>query len=185
MKAAAATWLHDRGERARFDFAQPDGVPVGSVVDIRWRRGGLRVHLDQAVAPVWDEGSEPVPGMSVPVDRDTLIRRWYVHRIRLDSEGTARRVRIGTEAFARPIEWFALGRVRDDGARSIDAGSGADCAFPQHPTRLPVGSRQGQEGPGRARSSAGASAQAGRRPQGGVRPRCDPGVPRHRGPDRR
>ncbi|WP_445521362.1 zinc finger domain-containing protein [Streptomyces sp. NEAU-174] len=108
VKAAAATWLHGRGEQARFDFAQPDGVPVGSVVDIHWRRGGLRVHLDQAVAPVWDEGSEPVLGVSVPVDRDTLIRRWYIHRIRLDSEGTARRVRIGTEAFARPTEWFGL-----------------------------------------------------------------------------
>ncbi|MFD7677453.1 hypothetical protein [Streptomyces sp. NPDC060187] len=42
------------------------------------------------------------------MDRDTLIRRWYVHRIRLESEGTTRRVRIGTEAFARPTEWFAL-----------------------------------------------------------------------------
>ncbi|WP_051927316.1 hypothetical protein [Streptomyces durhamensis] len=69
---------------------------------------GLRVHLDQAVAPEWDGESEPVLGLSVPVDRDTLIRRWYVHRIRLDSEGTARRVHIGTEAFARPTEWFGL-----------------------------------------------------------------------------
>ncbi|MEV8546758.1 hypothetical protein [Streptomyces sp. NPDC051572] len=42
------------------------------------------------------------------MDRDTLVDRWYVHRIRLDSEGTARRVRIGTEAFARDTEWFAL-----------------------------------------------------------------------------
>ncbi|MFF8918842.1 hypothetical protein ACF08M_37440 [Streptomyces sp. NPDC015032] len=55
MKAAAATWLHGRGEQARFDFAQSDGVPVGSVVDIHWRHGGLRVHLDQAVAPAWGE----------------------------------------------------------------------------------------------------------------------------------
>ncbi|WP_432198389.1 hypothetical protein [Streptomyces sp. bgisy027] len=44
----------------------------------------------------------------VQADRDTLIRRRYVHRIRLDSEGTARRVRIGTEAFARRTEWFGL-----------------------------------------------------------------------------
>ncbi|WP_369228379.1 hypothetical protein AB5J52_00555 [Streptomyces sp. R39] len=59
--------------------------------------------------PSWDQdGREPVLGVSVLVDRDTLIDRWYVHRIRLDSEGTARRVRIGTEAFARPTEWFAL-----------------------------------------------------------------------------
>ncbi|MEV8057152.1 hypothetical protein AB0P37_11635 [Streptomyces antimycoticus] len=108
VKSAAVTWLHERGEQARFDFAQSAGAPLGSVVDIRWRSRGLRVHLDRAVPPVWDEDSEPVLGMSVPVDRDTLIRRWYVHRIRLDSEGTTRRVRIGTEAFARPTEWFGL-----------------------------------------------------------------------------
>ncbi|MFB7483630.1 hypothetical protein [Streptomyces anulatus] len=66
------------------------------------------MHLGQAVVPVWDDAVEPVLGTMVPVDRDTLVRRWYVHRIRLDSEGTARRVRIGTEAFARPTEWFAL-----------------------------------------------------------------------------
>ncbi|MFF2430974.1 hypothetical protein [Streptomyces mirabilis] len=108
VKSAAAAWLHGRGEQARFDFGQPDGAPIGSVVDIQLRRGGLRVHLDQAVMPEWDADSEPVLGMSVPVDRDMLIRRWYVHRIRLDSESTARRVRIGTEAFARPTEWFGL-----------------------------------------------------------------------------
>ncbi|NUK23706.1 hypothetical protein HRW08_13645 [Streptomyces lunaelactis] len=109
VKSAAAAWLQGRGEQAEFDFAQSDGAPVGSVVDIAWKRGGLRVHLDQAVPPTWDQkDSEPVLGMSVPVDRDTLIRRWYIHRIRLDSEGTSRRVRIGTEAFARPTEWFAL-----------------------------------------------------------------------------
>ncbi|MEH6375543.1 hypothetical protein V7793_14565 [Streptomyces sp. KLMMK] len=109
VKSAAAAWLQGRGERADVDLAQPDGIPIDSVVDIVSQHGGLRVHLDQAVEPVWDEdGVEPVLGVSVPVDRDTLIRRWYVHRIRLDSEGTTRRVRIGTEAFARPIEWFAL-----------------------------------------------------------------------------
>ncbi|MFF3137711.1 zinc finger domain-containing protein [Streptomyces mirabilis] len=108
VKSAAAAWLRGRGEQARFDFTRPDGAPVGSVVDIQFKDRGLRVHLDGAVAPVWDEGSEPVLGTSVPVDRDTLIDRWYVHRIRLDSEGTARRVKIGTEAFARPTEWFGL-----------------------------------------------------------------------------
>ncbi|MGW1259329.1 zinc finger domain-containing protein [Streptomyces sp. NPDC002513] len=108
VKAAAAAWLHDRGERASFDFSRPGGVPVGSVVDIQFKDRGLRVHLDQTVAPVWDGEREPVLGVSVPVDRDILISRWYVHRIRLDSEGTARRVTIGTEAFARPTEWFGL-----------------------------------------------------------------------------
>ncbi|MBC2907697.1 hypothetical protein H4N64_40575 [Streptomyces sp. PSKA01] len=110
VKSAAAAWLRGRGEQARFDFTRPGGAPVGSVVDIQFQGRGLRVHLDGAVAPVWDDGSEPVLGVSVPVDRDTLIERWYVHRIRLDSEGTARRVKIGTEAFARPTEWFDLGQ---------------------------------------------------------------------------
>ncbi|MEU8718216.1 hypothetical protein [Streptomyces sp. NPDC048663] len=109
VKSATAAWLRSRDLRADVEFVQPDGVPIGSVVDIRFPRGGLRVHLDQTVEPSWDQkGREPVLGVSVPVDRATLIDRWYVHRIRLESEGTARRVRIGTEAFARPTEWFAL-----------------------------------------------------------------------------
>ncbi|MER5570496.1 hypothetical protein ABT083_30555 [Streptomyces goshikiensis] len=108
VKAAADAWLRARGTQAGFDFVQPDGVPIGSVVDIQLPHRKLRVHLDQEVAPDWDAEHEPVLGVSVPVDSDTLIDRWYVHRIRLESEGTARRVRIGTEAFARPTEWFAL-----------------------------------------------------------------------------
>lgn len=108
VKAAARTWLQDQGAQVRFDFARPDGAPIGSVVDIESPRGALRVHLDQAVPPSWDEGREPVLGVSVPVDRDTLVDRWYVHRIRLESEGTTRRVRLGTEAFARATEWFGL-----------------------------------------------------------------------------
>ncbi|WP_370270460.1 hypothetical protein [Streptomyces sp. V4I8] len=109
VKSAAAAWLRSRDLPADFEFAQPEGVPIGSVVDIQFQHRGLRVHLDQAVQPAWDEGGrEPVLGMSVPVDRDTLIDRWYVHRIRLNSEGTTRKVRIGTEAFARETEWFAL-----------------------------------------------------------------------------
>ncbi|WP_143034503.1 MULTISPECIES: hypothetical protein [unclassified Streptomyces] len=109
VKSAAAAWLRERDEQAEIGFGQADGAPIGSVVDIASQGWWLRVHLDQAVEPVWDDDDiEPVLGVSVPINRDTLIRRWYVHRIRLDSEGTARRIRIGTEAFARPTEWFAL-----------------------------------------------------------------------------
>ncbi|MFE4692137.1 hypothetical protein ACFRH6_19035 [Streptomyces sp. NPDC056749] len=108
VKSAAAAWLRTRGRQAGFEFTQLDGAPIGSVVDIQLEHKRLRVHLDQEVAPVWDAGHEPVLGESVPVGQDTLIDRWYVHRIRLDSKGTARRVRIGTEAFARPTEWFVL-----------------------------------------------------------------------------
>ncbi|MGW9191269.1 hypothetical protein [Streptomyces rubiginosohelvolus] len=108
VKFAATAWLSSRGTRAAIDFAQPDGSPKGSVVDIRLVHKKLRVHLDRSVAPQWDSEHEPVLGVSLPVDPDTLIKRWYVNRIRLDSEGTSRRVRIGTEAFARPTEWFSL-----------------------------------------------------------------------------
>lgn len=109
VKSAAAAWLRERDEQAEIGFGQPDGAPIGSVVDIASQGRRLRVHLDQMMEPVWDDdGVEPVLGVSVPIERDTLIRRWYVHRIRLDSEGTARRISIGTEAFARPTEWFAL-----------------------------------------------------------------------------
>ncbi|MGW1615195.1 zinc finger domain-containing protein [Streptomyces sp. NPDC002285] len=108
VRSAAAAWLAGRGEQATFEYTRTEGAPIGSIVDVRWRHGALRVHLDQAVTPVWDDDVEPVLGTMVPVDRDTLIRRWYVHRIRLNSVGTARHVQIGTEAFARPIEWFAL-----------------------------------------------------------------------------
>jgi hypothetical protein len=109
VKSAAAAWLRSRDLQAAFEFTRPGGAPIGSVVDIQFQHRGLRVHLDRTVEPAWDQdGREPVLGMSVPVDRDTLIDRWYVHRIQLNSEGTTRKVQIGTEAFARETEWFAL-----------------------------------------------------------------------------
>ncbi|MFB6654150.1 hypothetical protein ACFCZ4_32355 [Streptomyces microflavus] len=44
------------------------------------------------------------------MDRDTsLVRRWYVHQIRLDSEGTVRPKRIGTKALARSTNTCARG----------------------------------------------------------------------------
>jgi len=106
-KSAATAWLRDQGHQGVVHLREP----LGSVVDITFEHQarGLRLHLDDAVAPVWDdETMEPVLGMSVPVDDGTLVRRWYVHRIRLESRGTARDLRIGTEAFARPTQWFTL-----------------------------------------------------------------------------
>ncbi|MFE3238653.1 hypothetical protein ACFXKJ_41935, partial [Kitasatospora indigofera] len=110
-KSAATTWLLSQGQQASIRY----GEPLGSVVDITWGRqdSGLRLHLDETVSPVWDdEAVEPVLGLSVPVDDETLVRRWYVHRVRFDSVGTARQVRIGTEAFARETEWFSLDDCR-------------------------------------------------------------------------
>ncbi len=45
---------------------------------------------------------EPALGTMVPVDRDTLVRRWFVHQIRLDSEGTVSPERIETEPSPGP-----------------------------------------------------------------------------------
>ncbi|MFB7763503.1 hypothetical protein [Streptomyces xiamenensis] len=111
VRQAAIPWLKARGQQAEFHYTQPGGAPIGAVVDITWEsgEGSLRVHLDDAVPPAWDDTStEPVLGMSVPVDDDTLVRRWYVHRIRFDSVGTARQVQIGTQAFARETTWFGI-----------------------------------------------------------------------------
>lgn len=54
VKAAASAWLRTAGHPeglARFDFARPNGAEIGSVLDIRFKARGLRVHLDQAGAP--------------------------------------------------------------------------------------------------------------------------------------
>ncbi|WP_181587290.1 hypothetical protein [Streptomyces sp. KM273126] len=176
-KSAAADWLRSGGKDADFEFVQPEGVRIGSVVDIRFRNGGLRVHLDQAVEPSWDQGGhEPVLGMSVPVDRDTLIDRWYVHRIRLDSEGTARRVRIGTEAFARETEWFAL-----DDCEMTERGLSTPAVEQMVRSRSsrPVaqwGVAKAKKVSGRPCAGAGAAAQTSRCPQGGIRLRGEPGA---------
>src|SRR5438132_798584 len=81
----------------------------------------LILRRDDAVPPVWDNDlMEPVVGTTVPADVDPVVRRRYVHRVRLDSAGTSRRIRIGTQAPARDIEWFGLDecRMSPDGFRT-------------------------------------------------------------------
>ncbi|WP_329537709.1 hypothetical protein OG568_56265 (plasmid) [Streptomyces sp. NBC_01450] len=48
VKSAAAAWLRNRDTQADLEFVQPEGAPIGSVVDLRFQHGGLPVHLDQA-----------------------------------------------------------------------------------------------------------------------------------------
>ncbi|MFJ2153322.1 hypothetical protein ACIOHB_31755 [Streptomyces microflavus] len=64
------------------------------------------------MAPAWENAVEPVLGTMGPEDRDTPVRRWYVHQIRLDSEGTVRPERSETEAFARPTDTCARAESR-------------------------------------------------------------------------
>jgi hypothetical protein len=126
-KAAALAWLAGRGASARFAFTQPDGLPVGSLLDIAFDQAGraLRVHLDPAITPVWsDEAVEPVLGMSVPVDDDILIRRLRVHRVRFDSRGAGAadrsegRERSTTSWYQFSVcAWASGAPARQDGAR--------------------------------------------------------------------
>lgn len=107
VKSAAGAWPRERGTPGGFEFTQPDGTD---------RLRGGQPGRAQGTA------GAPGPGCGAGVGRRAragagrvrfggpghVIRRWYVHPIRLDSEGTARVVRIGTEAFARPTERFGF-----------------------------------------------------------------------------
>ncbi|MFJ2627646.1 hypothetical protein ACIO6T_30670 [Streptomyces sp. NPDC087532] len=104
VKRALETSLTDHGRAARFSY--PD--PIGSVLDVDLDDGRrLRVHLDGQVRPTWDDGI-PILGADVPLEPGTLSRCQYVYRVRLKSDGTGRRVWIGTESLARPTAWTPL-----------------------------------------------------------------------------
>jgi hypothetical protein len=80
----------------------------GSVVQLRLGDGaGLTIHMNAVVRPDWNTqtAARIVVEAGVLVDRATLQRLPYVHRIRCDSQGTSRRVLIGTET-ARGTQWF-------------------------------------------------------------------------------
>ncbi|MGW2706887.1 zinc finger domain-containing protein [Streptomyces sp. NPDC001340] len=87
----------------------PELAPAGSVVQLQLGDGaGLTIHMNAAVPPDWDSPeavARIVVEAGVPLDRATLQRLPYVHRIRCESQGTSRRVLIGTET-ARGTQWF-------------------------------------------------------------------------------
>ncbi|MEU9977638.1 hypothetical protein [Streptomyces sp. NPDC051014] len=67
----------------------------------------MTIHMNAAVRPDWDmqTAARIVVEAGVLLDRGILQRLPYVHRIRCDSQGTSRRVLIGTET-ARGTQWF-------------------------------------------------------------------------------
>ncbi|TGB03228.1 hypothetical protein [Streptomyces sp. MZ04] len=96
--------MTDHGRAARFSY--PD--PIGSVLDVDLDDGRrLRVHLDGQVRPSWGDGI-PILGADVPLEPGALSRCQYVYRVRLESDGTNRRVWIGTESLAHATEWTSL-----------------------------------------------------------------------------
>ena len=110
VKAAAEGLLRAQDMSGKVVCSQPgpELAPPGSVVQLRLGDGaGLTIHMNAAVRPDWDTQTVAriVVEAGVLLDRATLQRLPYVHRIRCDSQGTSRRVLIGTET-ARGTQWF-------------------------------------------------------------------------------
>ncbi len=109
VKAAAEELLQAQHLPGEVVCSQPGPYPAGSLVELRLGDGdGLTIHMNAAVPPDWENqqtAGRVVIEAGVSVDRRTLERLPYLHRIRCDSQGTHRRVLIGTET-ARGIQWF-------------------------------------------------------------------------------
>ncbi|MFI6448069.1 hypothetical protein [Kitasatospora sp. NPDC050543] len=133
VKSAARAWLLDQDQQAGIHLREP----LGSVVDIVWEYGtcGLRLHLDDAGAPVWDDDLvEPVLGTKVPVDVGTR----EAHRLdafpaevhpgadRHAAPGGCPEVRLHDDREIRVLHdrgrRTIRGRRSTDGSRSAEAG---------------------------------------------------------------
>ncbi|WDN56068.1 zinc finger domain-containing protein [Streptomyces clavuligerus] len=85
--------------------------PAGSRIDLTLG-GGTRITfcLDRLGQPDWNDPATPartVLAEVVPVDRAVLQRLRYIHRVRCESDGTGRRVLIGTQT-ADGTHWHPL-----------------------------------------------------------------------------
>ncbi|MYT32047.1 MULTISPECIES: hypothetical protein [unclassified Streptomyces] len=109
VKAAAEGLLEAQHLVGEVVCSEPGPAAAGSLVQLQLGDGGrLTIHMNAAVPPDWKSpqtAGRIVVEASVPVDRRTLQRLPYVHRIRCDSHGTSRRVLIGTQT-ARGTQWF-------------------------------------------------------------------------------
>ncbi|MDG9709671.1 hypothetical protein [Streptomyces sp. DH10] len=105
MKSAMNRSLLEHGRTGSFAFPQP----IGSLLDVDLEDGVLlRVHMDGAVPPDWDNGRIPVLGPGVVPEPGVLSRCPYVYRVRCESDGSSRQVWIGTQSLAHPTEWVPL-----------------------------------------------------------------------------
>lgn len=112
VRAAAESLLRTQGLPGEVTCSppRPGQATAGSVVRVQLEDGsGLTIHMSPAVPPDWDDpqaAARTVVEAGVLLDRAALQRLRYVHRIRCDSQGTSRRVQIGTET-ARGTQWFS------------------------------------------------------------------------------
>jgi len=105
VKAAMTRSLLEHGRTGSFAFPQP----IGSLLDVDLEDGVLlRVHVDGAVPPDWDDGRIPVLGPGVVPEPGVLTRCPYVYRVRCESDGAGRQVWIGTQSLVHPTEWVPL-----------------------------------------------------------------------------
>ncbi|MEU7151264.1 hypothetical protein AB0B15_25050 [Streptomyces sp. NPDC045456] len=111
VKAAAEGLLRTQGLPGEVVCSppRPGHAPAGPVVRVQLKDGAvLTIHMNTAVPPDWDgpqAADRAVVEAGVLLDRTVLQRLRYVHRIRCDSQGTSRRIQIGTET-ARGTQWF-------------------------------------------------------------------------------
>lgn len=105
VKLAMTRSLLEHGRTGSFAFPQP----IGSLLDVDLEDGVLlRVHMDGAVPPAWDDGRIPVLGPGVVPEPGVLSRCPHVYRVRCESDGSSRQVWIGTQSLAHPTEWVPL-----------------------------------------------------------------------------
>jgi hypothetical protein len=109
VKAALLGWLGDQDITAQARIPRdPDGtVHSGTVLVEPGDRAPLRVVLHKDAAAAGAPDAEALLGLTVAHDPWLLTLPGYVHRIRCHSEGTTRRVMIGTQQ-RRGTDWFDL-----------------------------------------------------------------------------
>ncbi|MFB7896156.1 competence protein CoiA family protein [Streptomyces xiamenensis] len=108
IKAALSAWLTSQGHTSTATLPTEQAT-VGSVVEIRLTSGTLiRIHLDSQVEPTWSEDVITILSADVPVPPELVAGCRYIHRIRCESDGSTRRVLLGTELPWRGTRWYDL-----------------------------------------------------------------------------
>ncbi|MEW5541450.1 hypothetical protein AB1339_27825 [Streptomyces cyaneofuscatus] len=107
VRTATQKWLRSQGHSPRYRYHDHAEAPAGSLVEIEVGGHTLLLHLDPATPPDWEAttAAEVILGPGVPIDRRTLIRRGYVHRVKFISDGNQRVMVLGTEVPHVGTDW--------------------------------------------------------------------------------
>ncbi|MEE1931302.1 hypothetical protein V1J52_24550 [Streptomyces sp. TRM 70351] len=115
VKHGLLSWLAEQDITATASIPRDaDGSIGGEVLFVPVGHGRLRILLAEPTgsgAPAQEEPAHLVLGPEVASDPDVLLRQGYVNRIQLVSEGTRRRIQVGTERHGGTTEWFDLHEV--------------------------------------------------------------------------